>query len=80
MAAAPKGPAEREALAKFEAWVKADASKKIVSGELGSKIDPSEEQDWYSLSLGFFAALGLKNAACHRLALYARYTCHYWRP
>lgn len=80
MAAKPKGDAEKEALAKFEAFCRADQTKPTARNQDGSKIDQSAEQDWYSLSLGFFAALDLKPAACHRLALYARYTCHYWRP
>lgn len=75
MSTAPKGKKEQEALDKFEAFCTADVKK---NG--GSKIDESEEQDWFSLSLGFFAALGLNTTACHRLAVYARYTCHYWRP
>lgn len=43
-------------------------------------LDASEEQDWMSLSLGFFAAHGIIGLRAHTLALYARYTCHYWTP
>lgn len=41
-------------------------------------LDPDNSQDWFSLSLGFFKALGLKSADCHDLAIEARYTHHYW--
>jgi hypothetical protein len=41
-------------------------------------LDASEEQDWFSLSLGFFKALGLSCEDCHDLAIQARYTHHYW--
>jgi hypothetical protein len=73
MADKPKGKKEQEGLDKFKAWCLADRTK-----EGTSKLDKEEEQDWYSLSLGFFAALGLTNAACYRLALHARYDLHYW--
>lgn len=43
-----------------------------------SMLDASEEQDWYSISLGFFKALGLSNEDCHSAAIEARYTYHYW--
>lgn len=83
MAVKLRGEAEKEAFVKFEAWVRKDVHPSKTAGnrrrEAASKIDPSEEQDWYSLSLGFFAALGLGNAACHRLALHACYDMQYWR-
>jgi hypothetical protein len=41
-------------------------------------LDASEEQDWFSLSLGFFRALGVSCEDCHTLACEARYTHHYW--
>lgn len=41
-------------------------------------IDPDQEEDWTSLSLGFFAALGFSASDCTKMALEARYTHHYW--
>jgi hypothetical protein len=37
-----------------------------------------DELDWYALSIGFFAALGLSRETVQELALQARYTHHYW--
>ena len=48
------------------------------SARKNSKLDPSGEQDWYSLSLGFFKAMGASNSTAHDLALIARYTHKYW--
>jgi hypothetical protein len=73
MADGPKNKKEINALQAFEDWCAKDRTTKGKS-----KLDKEEEQDWYSLSLGFFAAFGLSNAACHRLALHARYDLHYW--
>lgn len=36
------------------------------------------EQDWFSLSLGYFIAKGVKPVRAHALACVARYTFHYW--
>lgn len=54
-------------------------------------IDVSEEQDWFSISLGFFIALGVIESTfaddeaeqtqyldAHALACICRYTYHYW--
>lgn len=47
--------------------------------EIGERmLDPDQEQDWFSLSLGFFRALGLPCDVCHNLALKVRYDHHYW--
>lgn len=37
-----------------------------------------DELDWYSLSIGFFTALGLSKEIVTDLALDARYTHGYW--
>lgn len=66
-----------QAMAKFKSFCENDRKNKR-DGTVGSKIDESDEQDWFSLSLGFFAALGLSNIRCHNLAIKARYTHHYW--
>jgi len=78
MSDGPKNKKETDALEQFRIWCEKD--KKSDDKQNCSKIDPSDEQDWFSLSLGFFAALGLSNSACHRLALHARYDLQYWRP
>ena len=41
-------------------------------------MDASEEQDWFSVSLGFFAAHGFIGLEAHEMAIKARYTHHYW--
>ena len=64
---------EADAIAKFKQFCEAEQ----VAGE-EDKFDADEEQDWYSLSLGFFAALGFNSEAAHKMALDARYTYHYW--
>lgn len=57
---------------------------------LSAKIDPSEEQDWYSLSMGFFIAKGITGDSVSDendredfydvaiLSCACRYTYHYW--
>ena len=42
------------------------------------RLDYNDEQDWTSLSLGFFKALGIDSDTCHDLARIARYEYHYW--
>ena len=37
------------------------------------EIDPSNEQDWYSMSLGFFIGKGLSIKDAHELSTYIRY-------
>lgn len=61
-------------MAQFEAFCKADQNEPLDD----NKIDPAEEQDWMSLSLGFFIALGATSAEAHDMALEARYTHKYW--
>lgn len=46
--------------------------------DVNNKFDRHEEQDWYSLSLGFFAALGHNAYDAHAMALEVRYTKEYW--
>ena len=43
------------------------------------EIDPTSELDWYSLSIGFFMALGLDSARAGDYANEARYTYGYWQ-
>ena len=47
---------EADALERFKQFCLAERS-----ASEDDKFDASEEQDWFSLSLGFFAALGLTN-------------------
>jgi hypothetical protein len=42
------------------------------------KIDPGQEQDWFSLSLGYFIAKGIEPKRAHTLAIHARYNLLYW--
>lgn len=62
-----------QALNKFKAFVVADQSKKKKD-----RIDPAGDHDWFDISLGFFAALGLSADVCHTLACAARYDHKYW--
>jgi len=41
------------------------------------QIDESEEQDWYSLTLGWAIAKGLTPGKAHDWSRYARYERHY---
>lgn len=43
-----------------------------------SEPEEWEEVDFSDLSVGFFIALGVPNAAANDLALIARYDFHYW--
>lgn len=38
-----------------------------------SSIDPDDEQDWYSLTLGWALAKGIKPYAAHEFASFIRY-------
>lgn len=40
-------------------------------------IDPLDEQDWYSLSLGWAIAKGLSPANAHEFSLHIRYAERY---
>lgn len=42
------------------------------------KIDPGQEQDWFSLSLGYFIAKGVEPKRAHTLAIHVRYDLLYW--
>lgn len=42
-------------------------------------IDPEEDEDWSSLSLGYFLAKGLSIEEAQNLACEVRYTHHYWQ-
>lgn len=44
-----------------------------------TEIDESEEQDWYSLSLGWALGKGLSVDESHALSIYLRYTLQYLR-
>lgn len=46
--------------------------KKEVSDE-ASTIDPSQEQDWYSITLGWAIAKGLSFEDAHEFARHIRY-------
>ena len=60
---------ELAALERFEAFCKSDQ-------KLDEELD---ELDWYALSIGFFLGCGITNTdSLSKLALYARYTAHYW--
>jgi hypothetical protein len=74
MATPPSTPAQVAALNDFKALVLADHAQ--TNDE--KKIDPSEEQDWFSLSLGYFLGKGLPVDEAHSLSLYVRYDQHYW--
>lgn len=41
-------------------------------------IDPEQEQDWYSLSLGWAIAKGLVIKDAHEFSLYVRYDLQYF--
>lgn len=74
---------DQEAMDKFEAFCRADQALRDAydiesEDEATMPIDASEEQDWYSLSLGFFVAIGCSNAQAHKLACAARYDHQYW--
>lgn len=64
---------DADALERFKQFCLAERS-----ASKDEKFDASEEQDWFSLSLGFFAALGLNSESANKLAREARYTHHYW--
>jgi hypothetical protein len=70
----PLTPKLAEAYSRFRVWCVTD-----MVFPTGSKMDEGDTQDWFSLSLGFFAALGLSADEAHLLALRARYDDHYWR-
>ena len=42
------------------------------------EIDPEEGLDWFSVSVGYFLALGLSPSDAIDLAIHARYDKHYW--
>lgn len=65
---------QQKAIRKFMKFCKRDQDK----GYHYHQIDPSGEQDWFSLSLGFFAALGLTDDEAHEAAMHVRYDKHYW--
>lgn len=50
--------------------------KKIC--ELSDRLDPDNELDWYSLSIGFFIAHRLSMKYAHELAIEAKYKHQYW--
>lgn len=44
-----------------------------------TEIDPDNEEDWYSLSIGYFLAKGLSVKESRITASKVRYTFHYWQ-
>lgn len=46
--------------------------------ENSKEIDPNEEYDWYSLSLGFFLALGANVEDASKWCIEVRYDHRYW--
>jgi hypothetical protein len=53
---------------------------KLFSDEVcthGKTVDPDDNQDWYSLSIGWAIAKGYSPAQAHTFSLYARYDRHY---
>lgn len=58
-----------ELLERFETWC-------LAQFEEDSDVFPDE--DWNSLSIGFFAALGADVETCYELATEARYKFQYW--
>ena len=62
-----------------------DDLKKIIDADRTPEnksrdIDPDDEQDWFSLTLGFFLAKGLSAEEAHDLSRYVRYKLQYWYP
>lgn len=51
---------------------------KVQVCDRAAEVDPSDEYDWFALSLGFFIALGLTLDDANALAIEARYDHHYW--
>jgi hypothetical protein len=49
-----------------------NAFKREVSDRAG-EIDPAKEQDWFSLTLGWALAKGMKPEDAHRFAIFIRY-------
>lgn len=44
-------------------------------------IDPTEEREWYSLTIGYLLGRGLTNMeVIRKIAIYIRYEEKYWLP
>lgn len=67
-------PQQQQALEAFRQF----CLREFAEVDPDKKFDAAEEQDWMSLSLGFFAALGLSSEHAHELAVHARYDLQYW--
>lgn len=67
-------PEQEQALEAFRQF----CLNEYAQADPDKKFDADEEQDWTSLSLGFFAALGLSAEHAHDLARHARYDLQYW--
>lgn len=63
-------PTDEELLNKFKEW----CTSHIPRGSQEIFI----EEDWHSLSIGFFVALGANEDQAYNLAREARYTHEYW--
>ena len=46
---------------------------KVECHDRAEELDSSNEQDWYSLTLGWAVAKGLNPEEAHEVALYLRY-------
>jgi hypothetical protein len=42
------------------------------------EVDPDDQYDWFSLSMGYFLAIGCTLNQAHNLSLDARYKEGYW--
>ncbi|WP_415912769.1 hypothetical protein [Neptuniibacter sp. QD37_11] len=67
-------PSVKYAIKEFENFCKSDHCQE----DPDNKIDSSNSQDWFSLSLGFFSAKGLPSDEAWAAACFVRYQCHYW--
>jgi len=65
---APRTSRERDAVLRFKREV----------CERRDDVDPDEEQDWFSLSLGFFLALGIDADRAYSLSTWVRYDQQYF--
>lgn len=57
----------------FRTDVVYENSFKIHVHNHGTEIDPDDEQDWYSLTLGWALAKGLSIEQSHKFATHIRY-------
>ncbi len=65
---------KEDALIKFKEFCLQEDNQSNID----NKYDQNEELDWFSLSIGFFASLGLDSEESHELARISRYKYEYW--